>query len=45
VNIYLNGRKVYSQKIMPDKQYTFANFKSQLDRKVIWENELQFDVK
>ncbi len=45
VNVYLNGERIYSQKISPDKQYTLANFKSQLDRKAIWENEIAFDVK
>jgi hypothetical protein len=45
VNVYLNGKKVYSQEISPDKQYTLANFKAQLDRKAIWEDEIAFDVK
>jgi hypothetical protein len=45
VNIYLNGRKIYAKKIMPDKHYTLASFKAGLDKKVIWENEIAFGVK
>ncbi|MDB5149199.1 MAG: hypothetical protein JWQ57_3219 [Mucilaginibacter sp.] len=45
VNVYLNGKKIYSKKISHDKQYTLANFKLQLDRKAIWENEIGFEVK
>jgi dienelactone hydrolase len=45
VNIYLNGRQIYSKKIMPDKAFTLADLKTRLDRKVIWENELTFLVR
>ena len=45
VNIYLNGNRVFSKIISPDEQFTMANFKAQLDRKAIWENELVFSVK
>ncbi|MDP9079771.1 MAG: hypothetical protein M3O71_20265 [Bacteroidota bacterium] len=45
VNIYLNGRKVFSKILQPDKQFTLAHFKKELDRKVIWENEMEFKVK
>ena len=45
ITIYLNGNKIYSKKISPDKQFTLANFKAQLDRSAIWENELDFVVK
>lgn len=44
INIYLNGRKIESKKIHPDKQFTLSNFKLRLDRKVIWENELNYVV-
>lgn len=45
INVYLNGRKIYSKKIVPDKQFTLFNFKAQLDKKAIWENEMAFSVK
>ncbi|MCO5947425.1 hypothetical protein [Mucilaginibacter flavidus] len=45
VNIYLNGKRVFSKIISPDEQFTIANFKAHLDRKAIWENELVFSVK
>ena len=45
VKIYLNGSNIYSKRIRPDKEYTLTNFKSQLDRKVIWENEIAFRIK
>lgn len=45
LKIYINGHKVYGQKIQPDKDYMLGNFKSQLDRKTVWENELRFMVK
>ncbi|ASU31909.1 alpha/beta hydrolase [Mucilaginibacter xinganensis] len=45
VNVYLNGKKVFSKMLQPDRQFTLANFKEQLDRNVIWENELTFKVK
>src|SRR5579862_2253570 len=45
INVYVNGRRIYTKKISPDKLYTLSNFKSRMDRKVIWENELDFVVK
>jgi hypothetical protein len=45
VNVYLNGKKVFSKLIKPDKQFTFSNFQKELDRKVIWENALVLRVK
>lgn len=40
--VFLNGKKVFSSKVKPDKNYTLWNFRSQLDRKAVWENELYF---
>ena len=45
VNVYLNGKRVFSKVISPDTQFTVANFEKQFDRKAIWENELVFMVK
>ena len=45
INVYLNGKKIFAKKINPDKQFTLFNFKSRFDRKVIWENNLDFVVK
>jgi hypothetical protein len=42
VNVFINGKKVFSKIIKPDKQFMLANFEKELDRKVIWENELRF---
>lgn len=44
INIFLNGKRICSKKIKPDKQFTLSNFKLGLDRRVIWENELNFVV-
>jgi len=40
INVFVNGKKVFSQRIKPDKVLTLSNFKTSLDRKVIWENEI-----
>jgi len=45
VNVYLNGNRVFSKVLSPDKQFTLTSFKAQLDRKAIWENELAFMAK
>ncbi|MDB4923040.1 hypothetical protein [Mucilaginibacter sp.] len=45
VNVHLNGKKVFSKRLQPDRQFTLTNFKAELDRKAIWENELEFRVK
>ena len=45
VNVFVNGKKVFSQSIKPDGAFTLSNFKTSLDRKVIWENEISIHVK
>lgn len=45
VNVFINGKKVFSKTIKPDQQFTLSNFEKEFDRKVIWENELAFRVK
>jgi len=44
VNVFVNGKKMFSKMIKPDKQFTLSAFEKELDRKVIWENELVFRV-
>ena len=44
VNVFVNGKKVFSQRIKPDKAFTLSNFKKNLDRKVIWEHEINIPV-
>lgn len=44
VNVFVNGKKVFSKMIKPDKQFTLSNFEKELDKKVIWENELGFKL-
>ncbi len=45
VNVYLNGKRIFSKVISSDEQFTIADFKARLDRKAIWENKLAFSVK
>ncbi|HEY8927748.1 MAG TPA: hypothetical protein VIM55_01055 [Mucilaginibacter sp.] len=45
VNVYVNRQLKFSKKIRPDKQFTLNNFKAELDRSAIWENELKFEVR
>jgi pimeloyl-ACP methyl ester carboxylesterase len=44
VTVFVNGKKVFSQRIKPDGAFTLANFKMNLDRNVIWENEISIAV-
>lgn len=45
VVIEINGNKVFWAKIKPEKKLTIANFTRVLDRKLIWENQLKFEIK
>jgi len=44
LTVFVNGKKVFSRRIKPDEAFTVSNFKANLDRKVIWENEINIPV-
>ena len=44
VNVFVNGKKVFSQKMKPDEAFTLSDFKKSMDRKLIWENEINIRV-
>jgi len=44
VNVFVNGKKVFSKKIKPDRAFALSDFEMNLDRKVVWENEISLNV-
>lgn len=44
VTVYVNGKKRFSGMLKPDGVFILKNFKENLDRKVIWENEINLNT-
>jgi len=45
VTVYINGEETFNEMIQPNREFVQQNFQENLDRKTLWVNEIEFQIK